>query len=308
MRVIQNGPAAWNTRKLAPGLSWRMGWRLVIGLCCATVLVSCGQGNGERPAANGQVVARLGDQVVTTLELDSEFRAANIPPAKQKDPDLVRKALGDLIARKYLVGRALNSKLDREPGVLLDLLRAREQVLATAYLNRAAAARPPGRADVDSYIADHPEKFEKREIFGVEQIAFPLSNTSQSVVDVSSEARSLDEVEQRLKEAGIPHARQAGSFSSGDLSAELVRLVHSDQPDHVFFVRAGANGVYFKVLRAETRPLAGEAAAEAARQALRTDALKAEAGLAAFSANAEAQYEGEYAQIMGHGKAAATKN
>lgn len=304
--MIQYGPAAWNSRRVAPRLSWRMALRLGIGLCCAAVLVGCGKGSNDRPAVNGQVVARLGDQVVTTLELDSEFRAANIPPAKQKDPELVRKVLGDLIARKYLLGRALNSKLDREPGVLLDLLRAREQVLATAYLNRAVAAKPPGRADVDAYIADHPEKFEKREMFGVEQIAFPLGNTSQSVVEASSEVRSLDDVEQRLKEAGIPHARQAGAFSSGDLSAEMVRLIHSDQPDHVFFVRAGANGVYFKVLRAESRPVAGEAAAEAARQALRSDALKAEAGLAAFSANAEAQFEGEYAQIMG--KAATTKN
>ena len=69
----------------------------------------------------------------------------------------------------------------------------------------------------------------------------------------------------------------------------------------MFFVRAGPNGVFFKVKSEEARPLEGEAAANLARQFLRADALKAEAGMAAYSANLEAKYEGEYAKIMQQG-------
>lgn len=276
---------------------------LAVAACCALVLAACGRRNDEQAAAKGQVVAHIGDEVITTPELDNEFRWANIPPARQKDPEVVRKVLGDLVLRKYLVRQALNAKLDREPGVLLDLLRARDQVLASASLNRAAAAKPPGKADVDSYIADNPQKFEKREILNVEQIVFPITAESQSVVDATRDAHSLEEIDEKLTVAAIPHLRHAGSLMSSDLSPEIVRRADAREIDDVFFVRAGSNGVYFKVTGTEARPLAGEAAAEFARQALKADSLKAEAGVAAFSANIEAKYEGEYATIMGRGNA-----
>lgn len=48
----------------------------------------------------------------------------------------------------------------------------------------------------------------------------------------------------------------------------------------------------------EAHPLEEDAAANLARQLLAADALKAEEGIAAYSANLEAKYEGEYAKIM----------
>lgn len=273
--------------------------RLAVGFCCAAALASCTKNDSEQPATKGQVVARIGDQVVTIHELDNEFRLSNIPPAKDKDPEVIRKVLGDLVLRKYLVTRALDSKLDREPAVLFDLLRAREQVLATAFLNRAAAAKPPGKADIESYIADNPQKFDKRELFSVEQIVFPFNTSGESVVGANKDVTSLEEVEPKLREAGIPHVRQTGFINSSDLSLNLVQSMDARASDQVFFARGGANGVFFKVLKSESRPLVGQAAAELARQALRADALKAEAGVAGFSANMAAKYEPEYAKIMG---------
>ena len=61
--------------------------------------------------------------------------------------------------------------------------------------------------------------------------------------------------------------------------------------------------MFFKVKSEESQPLQGEAAENLARQLMRADALKAEAGMATYSANLEAKYEGEYAKIMqGDGK------
>ena len=55
-----------------------------------------------------------------------------MPPDKQKDPAVVKRMLSQLVLRKYLLQQALAAKLDREPGVLLDILRSREQILASA--------------------------------------------------------------------------------------------------------------------------------------------------------------------------------
>ena len=69
--------------------------------------------------------------------------------------------------------------------------------------------------------------------------------------------------------------------------------------DDVFFLRAGPNGVFIAVKSEEARPLGGEAAINFARQALRTDLLKSETGMASVAANLEAKYEGDYINLMG---------
>ena len=49
--------------------------------CCAVLLGGCGKKSGDQPAAaRGQVVARIGDQVVTTQEFENEMRLANVIP------------------------------------------------------------------------------------------------------------------------------------------------------------------------------------------------------------------------------------
>jgi len=157
---------------------------LTIVGCCGIVLVGCGEKKGE-PAAtsSSQVVARVGDQVITTLELDNEFRHSNIPTEKRKDPETVKQVLGALIVRKYVFNRAMEAKLDREPGVLLDLLRSREQVLESAFLARGVASKTPSKADVDKYIANNQSRFSNRKILSIEQVVFPFTSGLQSFVD-----------------------------------------------------------------------------------------------------------------------------
>ena len=52
---------------------------------------------------------------MTTQELDNEFRYANVSPDKQKDPEIIKRVLNELVVRKYLLQQALATKLDREP-------------------------------------------------------------------------------------------------------------------------------------------------------------------------------------------------
>jgi hypothetical protein len=117
------------------------------------------------------------------------------------------------------------------------------------------------------------------------------------VIDASREANTLDEIDQKLTSLSVPHNRSVGVFNSGEMSDELFDMVQK-KADNVFFVRAGQNGVFFKVRNQEAQPLQGEAAANAARQYIRAERLKAETGMASVSANLDAKYEGDYATIM----------
>lgn len=279
-------------------------WGLALFLTASGLaLASCGQQSGEKAAATkGQVVARVGNEVITTQELDNEFRLAGITPDKQKDPEVLKRVLGEIVVRKYLLQQAMNAKLDREPGVLLDLLRVREQVLGNAVLNRAASAKAPTKADIDRYIAKNTWKFADRKLYSVDEVVIPLTPATQNFVNANKDAKSLDELLQQLTTSGIPHGRQLGVLSSSDLPEELVGLIQKRKDDDIFFTRIGSNGLFFKVRAEEARPIEGDAAVNLARQMMRSDALAAELGLAAYSAKLEAKYEGEYADLMKQGE------
>jgi EpsD family peptidyl-prolyl cis-trans isomerase len=269
---------------------------------CGLALAGCGKKTDvTSEAPKSQVVAKIGNEVVTVQELDNEFRLGNVPAEKRKDPDTIKRVLGELVTRKYLVQQALDAKLDREPTVLLDILRSRELVLANALASRDVTTKSSSisQTDIDNYIAHNPLKFANRQIMSVEQISFPLSSTSQALIEATKEMKTLDEVDQKLTGMGVQHGRSAGAISSGDLPQDLLNMILAKQADDIFFIRSGVNGVFFKVTGQEARPLEGEAAIDAARQYLRQDIIKSEVSMTSVAANLEAKYEGEYAGIMG---------
>src|ERR1700683_579499 len=76
---------------------------------CGMVLAGCSKKSDEvtTEAPKSQVGAKIGNQVVTVQELDNEFRLANVPAEKRKDPEMIKRVLGELVTRKYLVQQAL---------------------------------------------------------------------------------------------------------------------------------------------------------------------------------------------------------
>lgn len=271
----------------------------VLGLF-GILAAGCSKKTEQAGASNSQIIAHVGDQVITAQEFENELRLLNIAPDKQKDPETVKKVLNEMVTRKYLFEQALAAKLDREPNVLLDILRSREQVLATAFVSRSVSKKTSeiSKADIDKYIANNSPKFAGRKLMTVDQIAFPLGSNAQSIIDATKSANSLEEVDQKLTSMGVPHGRSTGTLNSSEMPDELVRSMGEKKPDDVFFVRSGQNGVFLKVKSTEIRPLEGEAAVNTARQLMRNDLLKAEAGMVSVSANLEAKYEGVYSKIM----------
>jgi EpsD family peptidyl-prolyl cis-trans isomerase len=199
------------------------------------------------------------------------------------------------------VRQAVDAKLDREPTVLLDILRSKELVLANALASRDVITKSSSisATDIDNYIAHNPLKFANRQLMSVEQISFPLSSTSQALIEATKEMKTLDEVDQKLTGMGVQHGRSAGAIASGDLPQDLLNVIMAKQPDDIFFIRSGVNGVFFKVTGQEARPLEGDPAINAARQYIRQDIIKSEVSMTSVAANLEAKYEGEYAGIMG---------
>ena len=131
----------------------------------------------------GKVIAHVGPDEVTQQEVDNELRLAKVPSDK-RDEQTLKAMFSVVIARKYMVQRALAAKLDQEPMVSRDLLRSREQVLAAAQRHGLAAKTSViAKADIDRYIQAHPAQFAKRQLFQIEQVSFPPQKDMESITD-----------------------------------------------------------------------------------------------------------------------------
>jgi EpsD family peptidyl-prolyl cis-trans isomerase len=273
---------------------------VVVGLIWSLSLAGCGKQTKDAPVAVGQVIAHVGTDDITAQELENEFRLDNVPPDKRSDA-LVKRVLGEIVARKYLVQQALAAKLDREPAVHLDIMRSREQVLSNAVVQRNVDSKfaSIGKSDVNQFIGAHPSQFAKRELLNIEQINFAAGADTQAVVDATKTYKTLDQVDQKLTEMGISHTRSPGSLDSGNMSEEFLAALKNKNSDDIFFLRNGSNATFFKVTGEQLRPLTGDEAVARAHQLMRIDLAKAEGERANQAAEASAKFEGNYATVMG---------
>jgi EpsD family peptidyl-prolyl cis-trans isomerase len=275
---------------------------LIVALACALpaamLLAGCGK-KQEAAGVVGQVIARVGPDDVTQQELDNELRLANVPADKHTD-EVVRAALSRIVERKYLVQQALAAKLDREPTVLLDLLRAREQILAGAFVQRDLSSKMSGvsKNEIDSYIQSHPKQFDQRELFQIDQISFTTPKDVEALAAATKDFKSLDQVEAKLNEMNIKFSRGPATLDSATMPAEMLKVLDARKADDVYFIRSRGSASFFKVTSVDQKPLTGDQANEFGRRQVRVDIGRKDAEDISKAALADAKFEGDYARIM----------
>ena len=279
----------------------RRRWRIAALACAlpvAMLLAGCGK-KQEAQAVVGQVIAHVGPDDVTQQELDNELRLANVPADKRTD-EIVRAALTRIVERKYLVQQALAAKLDREPTVHLDLLRAREQILAGAFVQRDLAGKMSAvsKNEIDSYIQGHPKQFDQRELFQIDQISLATPKNVEALAAATKDFKSLDQVVAKLNEMNIKFSRGPATLDSATMPAEMLKVLDARKPDDIYFIRSRGSASFFKVTSVDQKPLTGDQANEFARREVRVDIGRKDAQEISKAALADSKFEGNYAHIM----------
>jgi EpsD family peptidyl-prolyl cis-trans isomerase len=276
-------------------------WRIAAIACAlplAMLLVGCGK-KQEGQAVVGQVIAHVGPDDVTQQELDNELRLANIPTDKRTD-EVLKGGLSRIIERKYLVQQALAAKLDREPTVHLDLLRAHEQILAGAFVQRDLSGKMSAisKNEIDSYIQGHPKQFDQRELFQIDQISFTAPKDVDALSAATKDFKSLDQVEAKLNEMNIKFSRGTATLDSATMPGEMLKVLDARKADDIFFVRSRGSASFFKVTSVDQKALTGDQATEFAKRELRVDIGRKGADAISKAALADSKFEGDYARIM----------
>ena len=221
---------------------------LALILAAAPLLWSCG---GSK-APSGQVVATVDGEEVTFSELNQEAKLQNAGDAN--NPAIRQQLLQTIIDRKLLAGSATNQKIDRSPDYLLLQKRAEELILSDLFIRKSLTTSDQPREDqIEEFARSKPDIFDRRTIFTVDQIIFPQTNNPALMRQLGA-AKSLDEIEQRLSEAGVPRERATAKWDSARMPEDLpqrLRSLGSGEP----FVRVSNPMVAGVIVNMQSAPV-----------------------------------------------------
>jgi peptidyl-prolyl cis-trans isomerase C len=223
-------------------IACRTGWTTrkygrTVGLTLALTLALAGCGDKTAPAKKGQALANVNGEEITVLQLNEEMQRAGVPA-------------------ELLEHAALGEKLDRDPKVMQAIERTRSLIVAEAYLQkRLAKAAPPTPAEVEAYYKEHPEFFDKRQQFSMEQLMLAAGDMTPEVRAAADGARSLEEVAVWLDAHGIKYGRAQVTRSTAELGPALSKKLLALPKGQLFSVREGGRAMLLSVAEVRAAPV-----------------------------------------------------
>ena len=217
-------------------------------LIFATTLAGCDRVAADR--ADAQLVAR-----VNGIEISAHQIRTSAAPS-------VAQAVEKVIDRELLVQKALEAGLERDPLVKDSIDNARRQVLAQAYLDRAAGTRAaPSREEVRAFYAENPALFAERRIYRMREL---VVSASAEMIDVlraqAARTADLDELAAWLKTRNARFSAATETQPAEQLPlAFLPQLARMKSGEiAVFATPLGASVI--QLIHAEDAPLGAEQA------------------------------------------------
>jgi peptidyl-prolyl cis-trans isomerase C len=202
----------------------------LLAVACAG-LISCG-GKGE---PKGQVVARVGKEEVTILDLQSEMGGFQAPNAQ------VRKAaeqqvLTGIVERKLLAQAARKEKLDKTPEYARAKQKADEALLVKTWEDNLARAVPaPSPEEVQKFINEHPDLYAERKRISVVGVRF-LPPADKTIFQALQPLNTLPDVMALLTARNVPYKDAAGEIDALAVDPRFLDQLLKLKPDSVFVV------------------------------------------------------------------------
>jgi peptidyl-prolyl cis-trans isomerase C len=245
------------------------GARAVLGTALLVLATLSGCGDKAAPARQGQALANVNGAEITVLQLNEEMQRAGVPAARQQEAS--KQLLQALIDRELLEHAAIGEKLDRDPKVMQAIERMRSLIVAQAYLQkRLAKVAPPTPAEVEAYYKEHPDYFDKRRQFSINQLTLAASDLTPELRAAADGARSLEEVAVWLDAHGIKYGRAQVTRSTAELNPVLSKKLLALPKGQLFSVREGDRAMLLAVAEVRDAPVPLTVAAPQIAQFLTT--------------------------------------
>jgi EpsD family peptidyl-prolyl cis-trans isomerase len=259
----------------------------VLLLVTAIGLSACG--SKEKKA--GQALVRVNGEEITVLQINDELKRSGVKADQQEAA--TKQLLEKLIDRQLILAEAMRNKIDRSPGVIQAIERAKAQIISQAYLESIVAKiAKPSKAEIDDYFQKHPEFFTQRKQFDLQQLVFATKDFSNELKLAMDSAKSLDEVAAWLDKHNVRYARGQLSRSTTDFPEQMVAKLQDMKKGQLFIVNEGENSMLNSITDVKDRPITAENAAPQIAQYLSNKKAKeaADAEIKNLRSSAKIEY------------------
>jgi EpsD family peptidyl-prolyl cis-trans isomerase len=135
-----------------------------------------------------------------------------------------RDVLAKLVDQKLMVQKAEDGKLHRDPKVLQAIETAKSDILAQAYLEqKMAGAKKPSEQEIQSFYREHPELFEKRRVYRLQELSVPEAAGKEAEIEAGIQSlKSIAEIADWLKQREYKFSVNASVRAAEQLPLEML--------------------------------------------------------------------------------------
>lgn len=215
-------------------------WLLPLLVAATLVAGGCGkQETASTEAKSGQTVAQVDGQDITVHQLNYRLRNVAGRQTGVDEKAATDAAARTLVDRELLVKRALGSKRDREPNVMVAIEETRKDILAAAYLEGiAAGVAPPTDTELLDYYDKHPLKYAQRKLYLVRQILTDNSVTRADVEEFAKQSPTAEMLAAWLQSRGSKFLVTVHTWSVDQLPDTLAERLQNLRKGHAIMVAA----------------------------------------------------------------------
>jgi len=214
--------------------------KISVLLVAVLAVASCGKSEDKKMSS--QIAARVDGDEISVHEINFALARGgfNSPDqAKKATPQVLEK----LIDRQLLVRKAIDSKLDRDPQVVLAIDAAKKQILAQAYIEKTMAGAQKGSAgEIKDFYDRNPELFAQRRIYRFQELAVNIAPDKIPLLQQEVEkAKNLNDIAAWLKSQNIAFNVNSAVKAAEQLPMEFLPRL-AKMKDGTIAVIAGAKG------------------------------------------------------------------
>lgn len=166
---------------------------LVSVMLLSMVLTACGgdEKSGDKKAST-QVVAKVNGDEISVHQVNLQLaRVGKV--SEEQGKEVARQVVRKLVEQQLLNQQAVAEKLDRDPRILQIMEASKSEILAQAYLEKLAAkAKKPTESEINTFYKEHPELFEKRRIFRLQELV--VDAPAAKYAEIESNVKSMTDI------------------------------------------------------------------------------------------------------------------
>jgi EpsD family peptidyl-prolyl cis-trans isomerase len=275
----------------------------------ALALTGCGDKDKSEAKAS-QAAVRVNDDEITVHQINQILERQQGLKPEQTDA-ASRQILEGLIDQQLAVSKAEEQKIDRDPQVVQMLDAMRRNVLARAYLERAAAtgAGTPSSDEIRKYFDSKPALFTDRRVYALQE--YTVMGTPEQTggllekLKASTSAESFVEI---MKNSGMKFNATQTTQAAENLPLGLIDQLSKVKDGEAMFITAKDGFKALLVVASKAQPVNFEQAKPAIEQFLTAERRRdfTQREVKSLRTAAKIEYIGKFAEKPASGAAAAS--